>query len=270
LKCLFCQANSDSARSIEHIVPESLGNKTFILPPGVICDGCNNYFACEVERPFLESPSISLMRFHQLVESTKGRVPPATGIITPGNAAVVRRNPKDGAISVDIPPEAFEHLSKSSEGTLILPIELSPPKGLVVSRFMAKVALEAMAQRLLNDTQRLAFLRGDTQLDLIRYHARRGTTPDWPVHIRRIYDESARWIDEFGEAVQVVHEQDFLMTPESECYFILALFGQEYTINVAGPSIEGYVLWLEKNDHVSPLYHGKNAASRMRPYIEKE
>lgn len=44
MKCIFCKDSSDNSTSVEHIIPESLGNKD-ILPKGIVCDSCNNYFA---------------------------------------------------------------------------------------------------------------------------------------------------------------------------------------------------------------------------------
>lgn len=54
MRCFFCKEDSSSSKSIEHIVPESIGNKAFTLPCGYVCDKCNNYLAREVEKPFLE------------------------------------------------------------------------------------------------------------------------------------------------------------------------------------------------------------------------
>jgi hypothetical protein len=51
MRCPFFKSDSTASRSIEHIIPESLGNMTQILPPGVVCDGCNNYFSRKVEGP---------------------------------------------------------------------------------------------------------------------------------------------------------------------------------------------------------------------------
>jgi hypothetical protein len=39
--CIFCN-NSGPFSSVEHIVPESLGNDIFILGKGWVCDKCNN------------------------------------------------------------------------------------------------------------------------------------------------------------------------------------------------------------------------------------
>ena len=32
MRCLFCKQDSSSAKSIEHIIPESMGNTKLILP----------------------------------------------------------------------------------------------------------------------------------------------------------------------------------------------------------------------------------------------
>jgi HNH endonuclease len=249
---------------VEHIIPESLGNTKYVLPPGVVCDSCNNYFAREVEKPFIESPSISLMRFHQGLVSKRGRVPPATGFIMPGGLAVVRRSPKYNLTSVEVSPDVLGKISQAEKGALILPMDLPSPEAGVVSRFLAKAALESMARRLLSRKEGLAYLVDEFQLDTIRDHARRGSTPDWPTHTRRIYDANARSVIG-SSSVQVVHEEDFLVTQHNEWYFVLALFGQEYVINIGGPDIDGYLHWLEENDNVSPLYHGKNSSVQPKP-----
>lgn len=58
--------------------------------------------------------------------------------------------------------------------------------------------------------------------------------------------------------VQLVHEQNILVTETDEYYFVLSLFGIEFVINYGGPEIEGYEMWLKEHDGVSPLYWGKN------------
>ena len=41
MRCLFCKLPSDAATSVEHVIPQSLGNSQVILPRGMICDPCN-------------------------------------------------------------------------------------------------------------------------------------------------------------------------------------------------------------------------------------
>jgi hypothetical protein len=229
-----------------------------VLPVGVVCDSCNNYFAREVEKPFLGHPSISLLRFHQKLVSKKGRIPTATGILMPRGAPVLlEKRPKPERSSISVDPDVLKQTVPSVENIILLPIGLPGPTGTVLSRFLAKTALEFMATRLASYAEGLAYVVDEVQLDQIRNHARYGKIPAWPVHRRRIYDANACFIRS-DELVQVIHESDLLVTQDSEWFYVLALFGEEYSINIGGPEIDGYVRWLRENNNISPLYHGKN------------
>jgi hypothetical protein len=262
MQCLFCKVESSDSKSVEHIIPESLGNLSYTLPPGTVCDKCNNYFSRKVEKPFLESTAVLQLRFHQEIRSKRGKIPSMHGILAPNFPAIVRRDPKSYfTASVEVEPEAIRHIMNSKKGMLIFPAEGEPPPNLIVSRFLAKVGLEAMAHRLVAYSEGLKYLVNETQLDPIRNHARRGESPNWPIHARRIYDANQKWIDENGPEVQRVYEFDILWTPWNEWFFVLAMFGLELVINYGGPEIDGYERWLSENNNVSPLYWGKNQES---------
>jgi len=265
MRCLFCKVDTSTSKSVEHIIPESLGNTRHVLRKGIVCDGCNNYFSREVERPFLESQGIKTLRFHQALESKKGRVPPLLGVMWPGVPVSVTRHLDPYGTSVAVPTEAWNRIARARGGTLILPMGFPLPIDAVISRFLAKVALESMADRLSEHPEGLDYLCDERQLDLLRNHARRGTTPVWPVHKRRIYDANGKTFGPGGSAKQVVHESDFLVTPTSEWYFVLAIFGEELAINLGGPEVEGYVQWLKDNNNESTLYSGKNRSGYPMP-----
>jgi hypothetical protein len=259
MRCLFCKEDSSASRSVEHIVPQSLGNTTSTLPPGVICDSCNNYFARKVEKPFLESMAILALRFHQVIPNKKGRVPPLLGMAGGGPAIVHRHLEGPFVASVVTPYESAERILKQEEGAIILPspsdVLDNPP---IVARFLAKAALETMAQRLVDHAEGLSYLVDEAQLDPIRDFARRGRPASWPYHSRRIYDGNQNRAMPDGTTGQVVWESDLLQTPFGEWYFILAIFGLELSINLGGPEIDGYLQWLQEHHNVSPLYYGKN------------
>lgn len=267
MRCLFCKKDSSASKSVEHIIPESLGNKKHVLRRGIVCDSCNNYFSREVERPFLESRGVRTLRFNQALESKKGRIPPISGVMTPDIPAIITKykKPSPFVASVAIPIEAWEAVSNAKGGKLYFPMAHPLPIGGVVSRFVAKVALEFMAARLSPYPEGLEYLCDEEQLDQLRDHARRGSTPIWPVHKRRIYDADGKTFSPDGSAEQVVHESDFLVTKSNEWYFVLAIFGEEMAINLGGPEIEGYELWLKENDGKSPLYLGRNADGYSMP-----
>jgi len=50
-----------------------------VLPAGVVCDGCNNYFAVKVEGPLLKTGSLRQLRARQGVPTKRGRLMPVLG-----------------------------------------------------------------------------------------------------------------------------------------------------------------------------------------------
>jgi len=107
VRCIFCKLDSGGSRSVEHIVPESLGNKHHVLPPGVVCDKCNNYFARKVEKPFLDSPAVRSLRFHQAVPSKANRIPEMEAVVAP-DVPTILRHAQEG--------ERFHHMAVTSAG----------------------------------------------------------------------------------------------------------------------------------------------------------
>ena len=73
-KCIFCHKDVSISKSVEHIIPESLGNKSHVLPKGYVCDECNNYFARKVEKELLAMPYFISMRSRNNILSKKGTV----------------------------------------------------------------------------------------------------------------------------------------------------------------------------------------------------
>lgn len=260
MRCIFCKADSSSSTSVEHIIPESLWNTTQILPRGVVCDRCNNYFARKIEKPFMAAPAFTHLRFHQAVPNKKGRIPTMDVLISPGHVVRAHRGKEKGvAMTLDVPPELFQKLRTAESGQVILPISGDLPDKAIVSRFLAKVAVEAVAQRLLDKPELLEHFIHNPEFDSLRKFARSGHPKEWPHHSRRLYPTNQRWTDESGQSFQVVHEYDFLCTRRGEVYFVLALYGLELTINMGGPDIDLYLEWLSENANASPLHTGKNS-----------
>lgn len=262
MRCLFCKKTSTDSMSVEHIIPESLGNKSHTLRPGIVCDKCNNYFARKVERPFLEHEAIKMLRFNQSVESKKGKIPQGKGLLNFKHSVTARKYTKgEFAASIDVTDEALQEIMNKESLMIIFPGEAPLPSDLIISRFLAKVALEAVAQKLSDYPEGLEYLVDEEQFDLIRNYARKGEPAEWPINVRRIYDENKSWMNEDGEPMQVIFEYDILVTEENEWYFVMVLFGCEFVINYGCPSIDGYLSWLKENNNESPLYKGKDLNS---------
>lgn len=143
MRCIFCKQSSVNAKSREHILPESIGNTTQVLPRGIVCDKCNNYFAREVEKPFLEDPSIAALRCGKGLESKRGRIPAISGILLPHFPVIIHRHVRGGKCitEVSIPTEAFKLVADGKLTRLAIPMGGEPPRGKVLSRFLAKVGV---------------------------------------------------------------------------------------------------------------------------------
>ena len=74
MKCIFCGNDSSTSKSVEHIVPTSFGNSISVLPKGVVCDKCNNYFARKIESPFLNSEAVLQLRQELEIHNRDGKV----------------------------------------------------------------------------------------------------------------------------------------------------------------------------------------------------
>lgn len=276
MRCLFCKNDSTNAKSVEHIIPESLGNKTFILPLGYICDTCNNYFARKVERPFMEIPEIQQMRFKLEVPNKKNRFPKIDGVLDNGSPIVLSKKQINNEIIhiLEIAPEEIEKFFVDNPTQIIMSIftnETILKSDKIVSRFIAKMALEALALRLKTIENSLDDLIDDIKYDAIRRHARLGFIENWPCSIRRIYSFDKKWGTD-NDPEQKIYEWDFLLIPIdnkvdinsikepilAELYFVVVIWGIEFAINMAGPEIEGYLIWLKEHNNISPLYYGKN------------
>ena len=260
MRCLFCKADSSGSQSVEHGIPEALGNTTFILPRGIVCDRCNNYFAVKVERPLLDGGWLRDMRARQGVPSKRRRLLPVTGHLQDTDISLFgfRVAPNEftfGLSESNTKPIIWDELAKAATGVFIH--DESPPiDRRLLSRLIAKIALELIAQRIHHLPGWETFAIDHAQFDPIRTYARFGRGPDWPVHSRRIYDEEATIILPSGGRHQVVHESNILLTPEQHGYAVICLFGVEHAINLTGPSVASYRRWLLEHDGQSPLYAG--------------
>ncbi len=254
MRCIFCGVDSSGSKSVEHIIPESLGNTTAILRKGIVCDKCNNYFSRKVEGPFLNSEAIRMIRQELELTNKRGK------LITEFAFPRVRKeyvkqiseyeyliytkqnkNKKELAASVK---EYQEYLQKTDE------ILFKP--NINVSRLLAKMAVESFIFRCGSSDDVCEYVLNDEAFKQIRENTRIGSAKIWPYSVRRIYSRNESY--EGDPFSSVNWEFDFLFLENGEVYFVIALHGIEYAINLADSQIEGYNEWLLKNNNKSPLY----------------
>lgn len=150
--CLFCQANGPF-NTLEHVIPESLGNNDLLLVKEV-CDKCQNYFGKEVERYVLAKTPIAFWRVFLGIE-TKARNFPSIDLSQPRKESGIYPSThqlhddigytfhEDGSVSVDIDdPQTIRSILDGSRNDFRLVI--SPKMLFMMGRFFCKVGIEIL------------------------------------------------------------------------------------------------------------------------------
>lgn len=70
-KCIICDEINDS-KSVEHIIPESFGNKRYVMDKGTICNSCNSRFS-RFESKALSNTVFAMERARFGVVTKKGK-----------------------------------------------------------------------------------------------------------------------------------------------------------------------------------------------------
>jgi HNH endonuclease len=261
MHCIFCNTQSNASKSIEHIIPESLGNKRHVLPRGAVCDTCNNYFARKVEQPVLCHRSIRNLRAWNGIRSKGGKQTPllATHLSSGFDVAISRDENGDLHVRAEkgkTSNEIKKRLDQDEELGLqafAVNLAIDPPQR-EMSRLLAKMAVERCFsdfERARKNSDNLIF---HGYFDNIRRWARYGDNfPCWPYHQRAIYPQETQMRHPTtNEWVKVGIGQGLFHTPSPETYYSIVLYGTEFTINVGGPNVEGLERWLTENGNVSP------------------
>ncbi|MEM5432847.1 HNH endonuclease [Cupriavidus oxalaticus] len=260
MRCTFCKQDSSDSRSVEHIMPESIGGRKRILPRGVVCDKCNNYFARKVEQSILNQPWMRNLRAWHQVPTKKGNIPSLLGHIAGTEIGVNMRRTLDGSVQLatekgsEVP--ALDAVMKTGfETPLIFFVHDEEVPQREMARLLGKMAIEACAEIFSKDEDSYRIFLNEPFYDNMRNFARYGTGPRiWPFSQRRIYPvETMMPHPDTNEWVQAGIGCSLFMTRRLETLFAFVFYGMEFVINVGGPSLKGYEEWVEEHNGISPL-----------------
>jgi hypothetical protein len=239
-------------------MPESLGSRRRLLPAGVVCDQCNNYFARKVEQPILNHPSFRNLRAWYQVPNKRGKSPSLYGHIGGTNIQIGLRL-SNGKIKVETEKASDAcHLESVLDSNLSSPLlftmQMNPPER-EMSRFLCKMALETVAENFCLAPDGMDMIIDSPFFDNIRMYSRYGTNYlNWPYSQRRIFPEKA--LMRHPKTNKWVHAGfgcGWFMNKRKETLFVFCFYGVEFVINVGGPSIRGYEEWLADHNNISPM-----------------
>lgn len=256
MNCIFCKQDSSNSKSIEHIIPESLGNENHILAKGLVCDSCNNYFSVKIEKPLLEQPYFQNLRFRNNIRTKRGNLVVDKALMYSKKYRKWVNVQVDEESIIINNEEDFKIITSEPQGSMIM-VDFREPEreNVLLSRFLAKAALEPLVYRNCDSIEWIIEVLNKKELDPLREYARYGKGQLWEYNQRRIYDEEDRFYDSIHhpEPYEILHEFDFLYIDEKYLFYILVIMGIEYVINLGETKIELYNNWLVQNEDVSPL-----------------
>ena len=145
MQCIFCHKDSSTSKSVEHIIPESLGNKEHILPKGYVCDACNNYFSVKIEKELLAQPYFVSMRRRNDIRTKKGRFV-AEEMLFPGAQRVsdTMFNLEENTIYIKDDVVVKSIIDGRCTHAIARYIEEPEYPNIIMSRFIAKCAYESI------------------------------------------------------------------------------------------------------------------------------
>lgn len=266
--CIFCHKDSSLSKSVEHIIPESLGNKEHILPKGYVCDACNHYFSVKIESQLLAQPYFVSMRRRNDIRTKKGKYV-AEEMFFPGAHKIseTRFDFEKGVFYITDEDVIKSIVEGKCHRAMSLYIEEPEYPNKIMSRFLAKCAYESIFL-LGGEHDYLLWLKERDNKDCmfqgfegLRQFARYGIG-EWQYSQRRIYSEGTFFSYKGCEPYEVLHEQKFFFREVeridehsfmAELYFVLVICGIEYVICVSDSDISGYLQWLKDHPGHSPI-----------------
>lgn len=289
--CIFCHKDSSLSTSVEHIIPESLGNKHHIIPRGYVCDECNNYFGKKIEQVLLSQPYFISLRFRNEIRNKKDKLVKDKIYIPEINKYIeCTFETKEDKIAISFDDkEIFEQIKNGNIKSFVN-LKISGPEypSSIMSRFLAKCAYEFflynMGEENYDDCVTDLLGKENDILKNLREYARYGNSNKkiWQYYQRRIQSEGTIRHNRFSGRYQEIIHKMMLFCREyekiseedikAEIYFIMEIAGIEYAICISDPNITGYIEWLKENGGVSPLNEKDDnilpySLSDMNPFL---
>lgn len=261
MECLFCQTHQPKT-TVEHIIPESLGNKDLILE-NQVCDQCQNYFGREVENYVLNKTPIGFWRAYFGIPNKKGKLP-IIDFTKPSNKkgyfpdshskhidAKYLSHP-DGTIEF-FPPKDFE-TKNHEEGRI--EFVMTPKTLFEMGRFIGKIALELICLENEEYSRNIIF-------DKIRYYSRFGSSKElWPIFHLSVGDiQNLISVREVGNKLQktaILYEYAFSQSDEYTI-FSLKIGVDQWAICLNEQYPDSKILELIRRERLSMMWYPPNS-----------
>ncbi len=238
MPCLFCTSEGPFS-TLEHVIPESLGNDDLILK-GHVCDKCQHYFGTEVEQFVLNKTPIAAWRAMLGTTTKKGKRPKVDlsqpreqrGIlpcVSPYHDDIAFELQADESVAITMSEELVGQVERGERSQFSF--VLTPHVLYMMGRFLCKVGLELVCIVDPADAR-------SARYDVARKYARFGPwNPLWPIlwYQTGSLDQLKVWKrDELGILV------------ESECYTYWLADVRQHRIFEFGIGTDRFVIVLDQ------------------------
>lgn len=290
--CIFCHKDSSLSKSVEHIIPESLGNKHHFLPRGYVCDECNHYFAVKIEQYLLTLPYFVSMRFRNEILTKKGKRVKERMLFPPFPEPVeVVLQITDGVLDVSFDNDALYEQIEANNIKEIIGLYIAEPEypNKIMSRFITKCAYEYFLYNV-GEKKYDACIKDllGPEMDILkslREYARYDKGEYWQYSQRRIGPEGELIYNlEENKIYERLHQMTFFVKERehlpndcvrAEIYFVMDIAGIEYAICISDPDISRYKQWISEHENQSPLddereKHLPMSLSEVNPLLIKK
>lgn len=290
--CIFCHKDSSLSKSVEHIIPESLGNKHHFLPRGYVCDECNHYFAVKIEQYLLTLPYFVSMRFRNEILTKKGKRVKERMLFPPFPEPVeVVLQITDGVLDVSFDNDALYEQIEANNIKEIIGLYIAEPEypNKIMSRFITKCAYEYFLYNV-GEKKYDACIKDllGPEMDILkslREYARYDKGEYWQYSQRRIGPEGELVYNlEENKIYERLHQMTFFVKEREhlpndcvreEIYFVMDIAGIEYAICISDPDISSYKQWISEHENQSPLddereKHLPMSLSEVNPLLIKK
>jgi len=199
-RCIWCLQESPNAtfNSVSHVPPQCFGNKEWILPVGIVCDSCNNFFGRRIEPIFLNhNPTFKVIAFLLQLKNprTNRLIQPCLfewKYSAPGVKASfdTTMNVSDRTITLSVEHTIHDVHGISNRSNKQETYSINGRVIAFISRAVHKIAFEALAYTILVKRTAQNMDIFDSRFDLVRKWARFGEpyVPIRPVIRRQSID----------------------------------------------------------------------------------
>lgn len=256
MNCIFCKEQTTGSSSVEHIIPESLGNKEFILEKGWVCDKCNNYFAIKIEQQLLQIPFFLQNRHDLDIKSKRKKIPSKNAFLLDENNTQIKfKKDKNAKESIEINNDDLEQLVEAGiQEIASIDIVFGPPfNNEFVSKFLGKIGIEFLAFKANAQGFDESYYNQDCLDNIKRYVRKGGKNEVWPYTVRQIYNPEYGLEDENGY-FKIISTWAYILTADNQLLFQFLFVGTEFTIDLINPNTLSVEQWFRENNNKSVVF----------------